>query len=448
MRRSQAALVSVLVCVVAVSVVSTAPQTWRAAGLAAFDAAWLTIHDTYYDPAFGGLDWDGVRRELRPRVERASSPDEQRAIVREMLGRFGQSHFALLTASPDVDEPIGPAGVPFDVRIAAAGAVVTRLHGEAVGGTNLGVGRIRPGDVIRRIDDVAVDTLVESIDEHDPRRAELAWQLVTRALAGSPGTSVRLLVARPGGGVPSAAGNGQEAAAEDVELDIDVERHVGPGEVVTVGHLPPMRVHLEAEALRTKTGRAVGLIRFNVWMATVAEPFAEAVDRFRDHAGIVIDLRGNRGGLADMIRGVAGHFLEQPVVLGRMRMRDLDLEFRANPRRSTSDGRSVVPFRGSVALIVDELTASASECFAAALQGIGRAHVFGTRTSGQALPAVTQQLANGDVLLYVVGDFVTPTGARLEGAGVVPDVEVPVEPGSLAAGHDALHAALDWIDRQ
>jgi C-terminal processing protease CtpA/Prc len=73
--------------------------------------------------------------------------------------------------------------------------------------------------------------------------------------------------------------------------------------------------------------------------------------------------------------------------------------------------------------------------------------VFGVRTSGQALPAATQQLVSGDVLLYAVGDFVTSTGRRLEGAGVVPDVEVPLTPGALAAGNDAEAAAIDWIDR-
>jgi carboxyl-terminal processing protease len=130
-----------------------------------------------------------------------------------------------------------------------------------------------------------------------------------------------------------------------------------------------------------------------------------------------------------------------------MRMRGLDLEFRANPRRSTTDGRTVRPYAGPVAVLVDELSASASECFAGGLQALGRARVFGVTSSGQALPAATQQLANGDVLLYAVGDFVTPNGRRLEGAGVVPDEVVPVTAEALAAGRDAEAAALAWIER-
>jgi carboxyl-terminal processing protease len=173
----------------------------------------------------------------------------------------------------------------------------------------------------------------------------------------------------------------------------------------------------------------------------------EAIDRYRHADGIVIDLRGNPGGLAGMITGIAGHLLADPLPLATSHMRGATLQYVANPRLATSDGRRVEPFAGPVAILVDELTGSTSECFAAALQSLDRARVFGRPTMGQALPAVTKQLADGDVFMYALGDFVTSTGKRIEGAGVTPDVVVPLSVASLAAGHDAtLDAALAWID--
>jgi C-terminal processing protease CtpA/Prc len=66
---------------------------------------------------------------------------------------------------------------------------------------------------------------------------------------------------------------------------------------------------------------------------------------------------------------------------------------------------------------------------------------------GQALPAVTRQLPNGDVLIHALGDFVTSTGKSLEGEGVNPDVTVLLSAGALAAGRDEpLEAALRWFD--
>ena len=77
--------------------VAAGAQVWRDTGVAAFDAVWTRIAHTYPDPTFGGLDWEGVGRELRPRVETAASPEEQRGVIREMLGRLRRSHFAMLT---------------------------------------------------------------------------------------------------------------------------------------------------------------------------------------------------------------------------------------------------------------------------------------------------------------------------------------------------------------
>jgi carboxyl-terminal processing protease len=132
-----------------------------------------------------------------------------------------------------------------------------------------------------------------------------------------------------------------------------------------------------------------------------------------------------------------------------MQTRAAALEFKVNPRRSRPDGRAVVPYAGPVAILVDELTGSTSECFAGALQDLGRARVFGRQTMGQALPAVTKSLPNGDTLMYVLGDFVTSKGRRLEGEGVLPDEVVPLDVRALAAGRDpVLEAALRWIDRQ
>jgi carboxyl-terminal processing protease len=67
---------------------------------------------------------------------------------------------------------------------------------------------------------------------------------------------------------------------------------------------------------------------------------------------------------------------------------------------------------------------------------------------GQALPALFDRLPNGDVLIHAYGDFVTATGTRLEGRGVIPDEEVPLRRDDLLASRDAvLDAALAWIDR-
>jgi len=184
-----------------------------------------------------------------------------------------------------------------------------------------------------------------------------------------------------------------------------------------------------------------------VWMTAVDRDFQKAMDQYRSDDGIVIDLRGNPGGLAGMIMGLAGHFTSERDTLGVMRTKQTELKFPANPRLVNAAGERVEPYRGPVAILVDGLTGSASECFSGGMQSMGRARVFGQTSMGQALPALFDRLPNGDVLIHAWGDFVTGTGVRIEGRGVIPDQSAPLTRQALLDGHDpALEAALAWID--
>jgi carboxyl-terminal processing protease len=98
-----------------------------------------------------------------------------------------------------------------------------------------------------------------------------------------------------------------------------------------------------------------------------------------------------------------------------------------------------------VAIVVDRLSASTSELFAAGLRDLGRARVFGDTTAGEALPATMARLPNGDLLIHAIADFHAAGGGRIESTGVVPDVYIPLTRRDLLAGRDlALGAALKW----
>jgi carboxyl-terminal processing protease len=399
--------------------------------LASFDDVWQTINDSYYDPNFGGLDWRAVRAELRPRAEAAASVDEVRQVIREMLGRLKQSHFLLMSPTSVDDTLPGPAAVAVDLRVALPDIVITRVEPASPAET----AGLRAGDVLVAIDGHQASEWTTR-DPSDPasNRVRLfeIWRRAFRALHGATGSAALVRVRNPDGR----------------ERDVRVMRSVEPGQPVGFGNLPPMQVRVDSKALTTPRNRRVGLIAFNLWMANVDVPFSQAIDRFRTADGLVIDLRGNPGGLAGMMVGIAGHLIPTPDLLGKTQTRQTELSFRVNPRFATVDGRRVEPFAGPVAILVDELSASATECFAGALQSLGRVRVFGRQTMGKALPAMTKRLSTGDVLMYVLGDFVTSTGRRLEGDGVIPDEVVPLSIAGLAAGRDAtLDAALAWLDK-
>jgi len=414
------------------------PPIDPALALETFDSAWSRINLSYYDPEFGGLDWAGVRDELRPRASEARTRRALRSVIGDMLARIGDSHFGLIPyetarALPAGEDPrrAGPPGdIGMDVRVAGDDLLVSRVR---EGGPAADAG-IRPGWVLDAIGDEPVErwfTAFRSLDDGSTRGLG-DFQVAALAgvrLQGATGSSVELRL-RDG---------------DDRSVLRRVQRGPMAGDPVRFGNLPTIFAEIEPVNLTTPDG-CVGVIRFTAWMTSVLAPFSDAVDGFARCAGIVVDLRGNIGGVAGMIMGVSGHFLADQRPLGIMRTRESELRFVSIPRRATRDGRPTAPYAGPVAILVDEMSASTSEFFAVGLQHAGRARLFGTTSSGQALPALMIRLPNDDVLLHAFADYTAPDGTRIEGRGAVPDEVVPLTRADLLDGRDApLQAALAWI---
>jgi len=423
---------ALLLLIVCASIAAVA-RAQAPAAAETFDAVWKIVRDTHFDPAFDQAKWEQVKSELRPKAAAAATQGELRAVLADMLARLGLSHFAVIPASPDAPgERTNLAGQPgFDVRLLDGQIVVTAV--DANGGA-AGAG-VHPGWVVQRVGDTAMDTLLAAIPASTPERLRNveAWRVAQTRLRGAPGSTLSVTFL--------------DGAAAAVAKEI--RRESETGEPVTVGSLPTMYVRVTSRTMETPGGRHAGVIGFNVWMTAVDRAFQAAMDEDRRADGIVIDLRGNPGGLAAMIMGISGHFVSERATLGVMKTKQQELRFVANPRLVTASGERVTPYAGPVAILVDGMTGSASECFAGGMQSLGRARVFGQTSMGQALPALFDRLPNGDVLIHAWGDFVTGTGVRIEGRGVVPDNRVALTRADLLAGRDAtLEAALDWVDAE
>jgi carboxyl-terminal processing protease len=367
-----------------------------------------------------------------PRAAHAKSDSALRAVISEMLQRVGESHFAIMPPPPVAasaargdDAALGTAGVL--TRIIGGRLVIWRVDSTGSAARE----GVRAGWTVDQIDDYVPPTL-GAADSVGPRRlAALTAPLA--ALRGAPGSAVRLVAVD------------EQGKRHDVTFARDTLR----GPFARFGNLPPLPASVDFSRRTLADGSCVGVIRFEYWMPPVMPALDRAVDASRSCKGIILDLRGNLGGVAGMMMGAAGHFLAEPQTLGTMRTRGDEMRFAANPRRSTEAGVAVEPFSGALAIVVDGLSASTSEMFAAGLQALGRARIFGERSAGQALPAMATRLPSGDVLMHVVADFVAPAGTRIEGRGVQPDERIPLTQPDLLAGRDApLHAALAWVERQ
>jgi carboxyl-terminal processing protease len=400
------------------------PAARVAEHLASFDQIWTTVRDRHWDPALHGVDWERAKRELRPRVEAASSDKEARAVMLELVDRLGQTHFNVIPADLYGLLGDGSASAPGDsgirARVLERRAIVTSVIDRSPG-ARLGV---RPGWEILRIGDFEVrprlDRLVTELPDTLLKEADLAAAVEGR-LKGQVGETVRL-ECDPGDGRV---------------LQVSVPFELPAGVRTVVGNLPPVWVRVEARELEDGVGY-FALSSF-VNPVYVMDEFGKAIERARNAPGLIVDLRGNEGGAMNIVMGLLGWLVpERDRHVGTVVQRSLTLRIVVQPRPA--------PFGGRVAVLVDGLSMSGSEVLAAALQDTGRARLFGSRTAGAVLGAMVERLPNGDRFQYAFADYVSVTGRRLEGYGVIPDVGVQLTRDALVKGRDpVIDAAVAWI---
>jgi carboxyl-terminal processing protease len=240
-----------------------------------------------------------------------------------------------------------------------------------------GVG-FRIGDRISRVDGSAVD----------------GWPLerVTGTMKGAPGTDVRVQVRRPG-------------------LDAVIDKQVTRA-VVRIPNVP--------YALLLEGGIGyVPLLQFGETAGAEVERAVEQLTR-DGAAGMVLDLRGNTGGLLEQAVHVAGLFLPRGTVVLEQKEREGNYVFRVQ-REPLAPGLPLT-------ILVDEHSASASEIVAGALQDHDRAVVIGERTFGKGVVQTAFRVAGGNLLKITTGEWLTPAGRwidreraeRAQAAGTLP----------------------------
>lgn len=437
------------------------------AQLASFELAWSAIGEAYPDPAMKGLDWQGLHDELLPEAQAARTNAETRAVIQKLLDALGDSHFQVFPAAEDVPreitlptppssappppaapppttEPLPPPAAPAPSPNAEAPAPLFTPGGPGDAGFELRLvedqlvlTRVRPGGPADRA----------GLKVGQPVIAADGWLTADWVKSVDYGVEERLLPTMRGLAVASAD---EGVAGQDMTLTVatlegprtvQLTHEPSPGEIAELGLMPPMAAWLESRLVPGD----VGVIHFNVFMPSIGAEFTAAVESLKAQGAraVVVDVRGNPGGVAVMAGNLAGHFVgKSKLSLGRMVGRDLDLQLLIRPRPAAQR------IDGPLAVIVDELSMSTSEIFAAGLQGLKLARVFGAPTPGWALPSMVRELPNGDRLQLVFSFLYGPDGQPVEARGVTPDELTPHTLDALGKGIDqAEQAAITWARR-
>ncbi len=198
------------------------------------------------------------------------------------------------------------------------------------------------------------------------------------------------------------------------------------------------RVSVSTEDVSAKVTGAVMIVKVRAFSKGVGAKVAayDATARQRHLSGIVLDLRGNPGGLLDEGVRTASVFLDGGLVTTFERRGAQPLQLNAN-----KGGDTGIP----LAVLVDGGTASAAEVVTGALQDRNRAVVVGSQTFGKGSVQEPKVLSDGSAIEFTVGSYRTPSGRSLDGVGVHPDVLVAAGTSSAVAEAQAVEVLSGLI---
>lgn len=258
---------------------------------------------------------------------------------------------------------------------------------------------IQDGDVLLAVDD-------------KPVTPEMSVQDVVLWVRGEVGTTVKLTLRRGANAAPWSV----NIVRERIETP-SVEWRLLDGEQ----HIGYLRIRIFGE--RTSEELRTGL-------ADLQRQGAQK---------LILDLRGNGGGLVDAAVEITSQLLEDGVVLRELRR---GIPERFYPVKKVSSPAHTWP----IVLLVDGGTASASEIVAGALRDYGRGILVGEKTFGKGSVQEVHELSDGSSLHVTVARWLTPERHELDKIGLKPDIEVGITESDRNAGRDPqLARALAWL---
>lgn len=397
--------VRVLLLALALPVIGQAPQMSRynrELVQAILRDVYQAVKKNYYDTSFHGLDWEQRYKEHAARVEKATSLGEGFMIIEGMLEGLNDSHTFFLP-------PARPYQVESGFRMQMIGerAFIKRVRP----GTDA-ESKLNPGDEVL------------SFNKYSVNRADL-WKLEMTFNLLFPLTSVPLSVRGPDGKAREVVVNSRVVQGKRL---VDLTRESDFWQLVRESQ----RDSLERDRY-IETGNVM------IWQMPSFVTSEEDVDRFwgiaKKHEALILDLRGNPGGLVTVLRRMVSNTVDHEVmIVGR--------KTRKEGKPTVAEGRGDKAYQGKIFVLVDSVSASASELFARVMQLEGRGKVVGDRSSGAVMESQYFPLTQGPDTKIFYGcsitdaDLLMKDGKSLEDNGVVPDEIVLPSAEDLANGRD------------
>ena len=356
-----------------------------------FLKTWRIVKSKYYDPTLNGQDW---MRWNRHYIDRIKTKEDAYVAINSMLASLDDPYSKFLDEKEYLEQTTN-----IDAKIVGIGVNIISTSGKViiisvVEGTPAAQKGLKAGDIIMKVD--GANVAGKSVSD------------VASVIRGEEGKSVTLEILR---------GKNKLTA-------------VIPREEIKIKNI-------KAEVL----DQNIGYIQISSFISSdLSTEFIEALTKTEKCPGLIIDLRGNAGGLMPNAIFIADMFLPEGHIVSIVdrNHQKSDIDAQTKPYAITKP----------VVLLIDEASASASEILSGALKDNKKAILVGKRTYGKGMIQKFYPLPNATGMNLTIAKYLTPKGYDINKSGIAPDYEVDYTESDFINDKDPqLDAAKDVLKK-
>lgn len=363
-----------------------------------FEELWRVLDDRFYDPGFHGQDWDELRKKYKPRAMKASTKQDFRDIVNDMLGQLNASHMGLYGSNPEKVERVSTGRLGVEVVPRDEGVEVVRVIPESPADRE--ENRLKKGDVISAVEGEKIDHSVNF------------WS----ALSETAHQKIWLQVIREG------------------EL---VDIYIRPSTSLT-DDLYEEWVEARRKLTELYSDGRLGYIHIRGMNWPSFEAFEqELMASGHGKEGLIIDVRFNGGGwTTDMLMTVLS-VQQHAYTVPRGATEDLSNHEKFSSHYPYGQRLPLSAWTGPAAALCNTASYSNAEIFSHAFKSLGRGPLVGEPTFGAVISTGSHTLMDGSyVRVPSRAWYVKETGENMENGPAVPDYLISNPPGIKAQNED------------
>ena len=344
-----------------------------------FDKTWKIVKKSYYDTNMNEQDWSRWKAHYQGKI---MTEEDAYVAINTMLASLNDPYSKFMSKKEfaELNSSIASKITGIGVNIFSNAGKITILN--VIEGTPASVADLKTGDIIFAVNKKEVSGMTISD--------------VAGLVRGPENSMVELTVLR-----------------DDKKITKNIKRK-----------------EIKIKTVKSSVDKNIGYIQIMSFIgSTTSNEFLEALEKTKKTDGLILDLRGNPGGLLPNAVFIANLFIPEGRIVSVVGRNEFKQDLSAQKTNFTVDKPLIV--------LIDHSSASASEILSGALRDYNKAKLIGTKTYGKGMVQEVLSLPNETGLNLTIAKYLTPKGTDINKKGIEPDVNIELTFDDLKKNNDA-----------